>query len=453
MDVSALYTSIPHDDGIAATRTALSSTDHNSPEDIIRLIHFILTHNAFTFDGTHYLQTHGTAMGTRFAPQYANLFMHQIETDFLTKQTHKPALYTRYIDDIFFIWTEGEERLKEFYDAFNSHHPTIKLTMEYSPQSVSFLDTLITIKDNKLISSLYRKPTDNLTMLHSSSFHPRHVKEAIPYGQALRIHRICTEESDRDQHLNTLRSALIRNGYDTQLITRQFRRAISQDRSTLLTRNQRHTTEPRIPFVVTYFPGADNLRKTLRRFQHLIDDDPYLSQVLPSPPILAVRQPPNLKKILVRSKLPTLIRNPDGLLPCNRPRCLTCQLIDTDTAITRNNTTHNIQGSYTCNSTGLVYLIRCRHDCPDAWYIGETKQTLRERMNGHRATIRQGSTLPIPDHFNKPGHSNTDIRLNVLQGNVHSTQPRLIAEQKLIAKFRTHSDGLNRDLGFMARYK
>ena len=28
----------------------------------------------------------------------------------------------------------------------------------------------------------------------------------------------------------------------------------------------------------------------------------------------------------------------------------------------------------------------------------------------------------------------------------------LIAEQKLIAKFRTHEDGLNRDLGFMSHY-
>ena len=34
----------------------------------------------------------------------------------------------------------------------------------------------------------------------------------------------------------------------------------------------------------------------------------------------------------------------------------------------------------------------------------------------------------------------------------HDTRQRRIAEQKLIAKFHTHEDGLNRDLGFMSHY-
>jgi hypothetical protein len=29
----------------------------------------------FTFDGNHYLQINGTAMGTKMAPSYANIFM------------------------------------------------------------------------------------------------------------------------------------------------------------------------------------------------------------------------------------------------------------------------------------------------------------------------------------------------------------------------------------------
>ena len=136
MDVSALYTSIPHDDGIAATHTALQSANYTSPDDIARLIRFILDHNYFTFYGHHYIQTHGTAMGTRFAPQYANLFMHRLEQDFLSTQHLQPLLYTRYIDDIFFIWTHGEDQLKSFYDAFNAFHPTIRLTMDYSAESV-----------------------------------------------------------------------------------------------------------------------------------------------------------------------------------------------------------------------------------------------------------------------------------------------------------------------------
>ncbi|XP_067843025.1 X-ray repair cross-complementing protein 5 isoform X2 [Heptranchias perlo] len=94
-----------------------------------------------------------------------------------------------------------------------------------------------------------------------------------------------------------------------------------------------------------------------------------------------------------------------------------------------------------------------REGCPRAWYIGETMQTLRQRMNGHRATIaKQEGSLPVGEHFSSHGHSSTDLRVSVLQGGLRDTRQRKIVEQKLIAKFRTHEDGLNRDLGFMSRY-
>ncbi|XP_072332649.1 uncharacterized protein [Scyliorhinus torazame] len=116
MDVSALYTSIPHDDGIAATASVLNTDNCQSPDAILQLICFILDHNVFTFD-KFFIQTHGTAMGTKFAPQYANIFMHKFEQDLLTAQDLQPTLYTRYIDDIFFLWTHGEESLKRLLSA------------------------------------------------------------------------------------------------------------------------------------------------------------------------------------------------------------------------------------------------------------------------------------------------------------------------------------------------
>ena len=51
-----------------------------------------------------------------------------------------------------------------------------------------------------------------LCSLFFCSFHPKHIKEAIPYGQALRIHRICSDEEDHNRHLQTLKDALIRTG-------------------------------------------------------------------------------------------------------------------------------------------------------------------------------------------------------------------------------------------------
>ncbi|XP_078095826.1 uncharacterized protein LOC144510206 isoform X2 [Mustelus asterias] len=412
MDVSALYTSIPHGDGIAATASVLSANNCQFPDAILHLIRFILDHNIFTFNNQFFIQTHGTAMGTKFAPQYANIFMHRFEQDFFTARDLQPMLYTRYINDIFFLWTHGEQSLKQLYDDIK-FHPTIRLTIDYSPESVAFLDTRISIKDGHLSTSLYHKPTDSLTMLHFSSFHPKHVKEAIPYGQALRIHRICSDEEDRSKHLQTLKDALIRTGYGARLIDQQFQCATAKNRTDLLRRQTRDTVD-RVPFVVQYFPGAEKLRHLLRSLQHVIDEDEHLAKAIPTPPLLAFKQSHNLKQTIVRSKLPSLQENSDHdtTQPCHSNLCKTCRIIDTDAIISRENTIHQVHGTYSCNSANVVYLIRCKKGCPEAWYIGETMQTLRQRMNEHHSTItRQDCSLPVGEHFSGHGHSASDIRL------------------------------------------
>eukprot|EP00061_Rhincodon_typus_P001053 g13581.t1 len=148
MHVSALYTSIPHDDNIAATASVLIINNCQFPDTILQLIRFILDHNIFTFHNQVFIQTQGTAMGTK--PQYANIFMYGFEQDFFAARDLLPMLYTRYIDDIFFLWTHGEESLKQLGSNINKFHPTIRLTLEYSSESVSFLDTCISIKDGHL---------------------------------------------------------------------------------------------------------------------------------------------------------------------------------------------------------------------------------------------------------------------------------------------------------------
>ena len=77
LDVSSLYTNIPHEEGIAACTEALNTRETQSPPtaDLAELISEILNKNAFVFGEQHYLQVYSTAMGTRMAPSYANLFM------------------------------------------------------------------------------------------------------------------------------------------------------------------------------------------------------------------------------------------------------------------------------------------------------------------------------------------------------------------------------------------
>ena len=101
---------------------------------------FMLRNNYFAFNGQVRHQISGTAIDTKFAPTYACIFMDEIETNFLQTQEVQPLLWFRYIDDIFFIWTHGPNKLVSFMTESNNYHPNIKFTYESNEESITFLD-------------------------------------------------------------------------------------------------------------------------------------------------------------------------------------------------------------------------------------------------------------------------------------------------------------------------
>ena len=92
--------------------------------------------------------------------------MDRFESKALAGYHIKPLTWLRFIDDIFMIWTHGEEALVEFITYLNSLHPSIKFTHEYSHSSINFLDTTIKFNsERERITTLYNKPTDNSSVL------------------------------------------------------------------------------------------------------------------------------------------------------------------------------------------------------------------------------------------------------------------------------------------------
>ncbi|KAE8597536.1 hypothetical protein XENTR_v10016501 [Xenopus tropicalis] len=104
MDVTSLYTVIPHDQGITSVRRALAnSKGKNVPtEFLLYLLELTLTRNFFCFEKEFFLQVSGTAMGSALAPSYANLYMADFESRHLLPLLHKSiSVYFRYINDLF----------------------------------------------------------------------------------------------------------------------------------------------------------------------------------------------------------------------------------------------------------------------------------------------------------------------------------------------------------------
>ncbi|OCT57219.1 hypothetical protein XELAEV_18003799mg, partial [Xenopus laevis] len=152
-----------------------------------------------------------------------------------------------------------------FHQRFNQFHPTTNLTLNHSHSHVNFLDTTIYIKNGTIQTSLYQKPTGRPAHLMWDSFHPHHIKKSI--------------------------------GYHAQIIDDQI------PRDALLDYKEK-TENNRVPIVVTYNPQLNIIRKIARDLQPMLHTDTQLKQIFPELPLLFYRQPPNLRKMIVRSALP-----------------------------------------------------------------------------------------------------------------------------------------------------
>ena len=110
MDVTSLYTNIPQEEGIDTVCRAYEIFYRNEPpiptQLLKRALRLILQENSFQFNGKNYLQTHGTAMGTKMAVAFSNIFMNKVEMEILSQSLFKPLVWKRYIDDIFLLWAE-----------------------------------------------------------------------------------------------------------------------------------------------------------------------------------------------------------------------------------------------------------------------------------------------------------------------------------------------------------
>ena len=81
---------------------------------------------------------------------------------------------------------------------------------------------------------MYHKPTGTHQYLNFKSCHPQHVKKAIPYGQALRLKRICDSEDVFKSREKELKGFLWKRGYERGFVDKQIGRVNGLDREVLL---------------------------------------------------------------------------------------------------------------------------------------------------------------------------------------------------------------------------
>ena len=386
IDVVGLYPNIPHEEGLIAIRKALDERldPTISTDSIVELAEIVLKNNIFEFNDRVLKQKQGTAIGTKMAPPYAILFLDNLEKRILENSTLKPDVWWRYIDDVFLIWKHGEEALKVFLEDLNTFHPNIKFTHKWSKETIEFLDVQVTLSGGNLSTDLFVKPTDTHQYLHASSCHVFHSKKAIPYSQALRLNRICSDNETFDKRCNQLEEWLLDRGYSSKLVRNQVLKARKFSREDLL--NSTKTPQSRkLTINITYHPAFSKLKNILKTIHLLLTPDREHVDVFSQIPIVGFRRAKSLKDILVRAKLPQK-DNETGCGKCGSSRCDVCNYLETSRTFSNKNASKEYEirkGALNCNSTNVIYLMQCK--VCSLQYVGSTKTKFRYRFNNYKS--------------------------------------------------------------------
>ena len=288
--------------------------------------------------------------------------MAELEDEFLRKAQFKPYLWWRYIDDIFFLWQLGEEKLKSFIDNINKMHPTIKFTADWSKTSINFLDVTVSIAEGVIETDLYVKPTYRHQYLLSSSCHPFYRKKGVPYSQVLRLNRISSNNEFFDKRFNGLDKYLLEKGYSEKMVRKEILQTRAIPRDALLEKVNNQEKQNKITFNIACHPVFGDVRKIFEELHVILASDDGHKKVFPEVPMIGFKNNKNLKAHLVRSQLPDL-DEVGRSKPCGgkRPPCHLCEnMKDTCTFKSKHlNEVHKINKKYNCNSKMAVYLIEC----------------------------------------------------------------------------------------------
>ena len=423
IDIDALYTNIDTRLGLRAVGDILNKYPDDKRPDaaLLKLLEISLSRNDFEFYGKHYLQIHGTAMGKKFAPAYANIYMAEWERTVFPKCSKWPLLYKRYLDDIFGVWPYSKEDFLIFIDTLNTHHDTIKVKSNLQSEVIEFLDTQVYFFEEgpsrRLGTKVYFKPTDTHALLHRSSFHPRHTFRGIVKSQLIRFHRICTRSEDVQVATKVLFDVLKTRGY-----SRSFLRDIRVEVEQSVCVGARTDVQPNcniVPFVSTFSHAAVNINKSIK--DNFLELQSFIPELSEFKIISAYKRNKNLQDLLVHATLK------DTNVKTRETRC---DAHFTSLPFVRNEHTDQeapVWGVFSLESSNIVYMIRC--NLCNKVYVGQTKNKLKDRLKQHLYHINRGSTeTELYAHFQ--GHDVIHLKILGLETKITWTTAQRFSREK-----------------------
>ena len=371
----------------------------------------------------------------------------------------RPLIWMRYIDDIFFIWTNGEDTLKDFikfcdnYSSSKKMKSNIRYESSSSMESVNFLDVKVKLVGNRIQTSLFTKPTDAHLYLNTKSCHPNHVIKNIPKGQLIRARRICSTNQDFDQNAKLMTQFFTSRGYKEKNLQRLVKEVRSMPRNDLLNNEKKEKKQdPHSILVCTWHPSLSKLPSILNNNYNILDNDAKLRTIFTERPTVAFRRKKNLSNILCKNDIRQNDRDcsKGNDKPC---KCQVCKLLVKSDSLTNPKNDLSVKKKYggDCRSTGVIYAIHCKK-C-QLLYIGHTGDSMRERYGKHKYDIRKRpDNNELAAHCHEGHDVDQDLEIHILDYGIDHMEERKRREDKMICKLQTMGkNGLNELIGPYAK--
>ena len=359
-DVTSLFTNVPLEYTIDIILTRIF--DHNelqtdlTRKELRELLLLCTKHIHFSFNGTMYIQKDGAAMGSPLGPFLAGIFMVELECTLLPQLTMYMTPWWRYVDDtIAFI---KEDCVDIVLQAINNYHSNINFTYELeSDNKISFLDVLIHRQEDRIDTSVYRKPTNNNIFLHWDSFAPKIWKKGTLRTLIFRAHTICSSTTLKEKEIQHLKKVFHdMNGYPRNVIEK------------VIEETERKLKQPPKPPQIE----TEISEPTKQRLICL----PYQGQQGET----AIRSMKRALKTIIGDKVDT-------------------KVVYTSTKLS---TKFNIKDkTLKEHENNVVYKIECPEENCYKTYIGETRRRVVERMKDHSGRDPNSQVLK---HSIEKGH-------------------------------------------------
>ena len=307
-------------------------------------------------------------MGTKMARSYATLVLGYLENELYSQVSNKMgeeishyvyANWIRFLDDCYINWPYGEDKLKELHDILNSLDDGIQLSAETSCKELPFLDVMIRKDNTHLTTDMYYKLMDSFQYLPSTSSHPRHIKNNIPYNLARRICLIVEDQDIRKHRLHDLKQILLRKQYPPEIIDYSVNKALTQTTEEVRRVRAQASKNNLLFLVTTYNPNNPQVFQLVRKTLLMLNQNSLKSIMTKTKVIHCQQQPRNLKQMLTNSYFSKQKDTIPEVKICETNCCGTCPYLKQGKEFTFStmNETFWMKHSMNFTSMNLIYVI------------------------------------------------------------------------------------------------